>query len=358
MPRIRQILVRGVNWLGDAVMTLPALMRLHEAHPHAGITILTREKLADFWYRQPVVTRVRIIKPSDSLYNTAMDLKEDNYDAALIFPNSPRAALEVWLAGIPRRIGYAAKWRRLFLTQALPQRPGHVSMYKRSSAEIKQRLANEAQPDIYPSEAHHIHQYLHLASALGADPTSFPPYYHVPYYDLPYFQKKFKIPRDLKRLAIIPGAEYGSAKRWPTARFIEVANALHEKYQTHTMILGGFGDESLALDITAGLKGACTNLAGKTTLRELAAMLAASDCVLTNDTGPMHLAAAIGTPVVALFGSTSPDITAPSHGNTQVVQAQPSCAPCFLRECPVDLRCQNDIQTAAVIAAVEKKINL
>ena len=357
MTDLGNILIRGVNWLGDALMSVPALERLREAHPHACITMLTPEKLADFWRLLPVADRVIPIVPGASPRAVSRDIRPLNVDAALILPNSPRAALECWLAKIPRRIGYAAKWRRLFLTQALPPRPGHTPMNKYSPTEIQQRLRKNTKLPEYPPKAHHIHHYLHLAAALEANPEPFPIFLHVHAARIHEFKGDFQIQKDIPLLALVPGAEYGPAKRWPAEHFAFVAKALHKKHGAHALLLGGPGDQAITGEIFAQLPaGTCTDLAGKTTLGDLAAALAASRCVLANDSGPMHLAAAVQTPTIALFGSTSPELTTPgipTDRHIQILRQPPPCAPCFLRQCPIDLRCLQAISPEEAIAALE-----
>ena len=153
-----------------------------------------------------------------------------------------------------------------------------------------------------------------------------------------------------------PGAEYGPAKRWPAERFVAAALALREKTHCRWVVFGGSGDLPLAESIAAGIaRGAgepALNLAGQTSLRQLAAALKICGLVLTNDTGPMHLAAAVGAPVTAIFGSTSPELTGPVFSaRSQVVRWNAPCAPCFRRECPIDLRCLQRIETEQVIEA-------
>ena len=159
-------------------------------------------------------------------------------------------------------------------------------------------------------------------------------------------------------LGLNPGAEYGPAKRWLERRFVAAAVSLQKQTNCRWLIFGGPGDKALAEKITTELRYAgneadgVINLAGKTDLRQLAAALKLCRLLLTNDTGPMHLAAAIGTPVIVPFGSTSPQLTGPIFSSTaQVLQANVPCAPCFLRECPIDFRCMNGIETSQVVEA-------
>ena len=362
MSELGHLLIRGVNWLGDAVMTMPALQRLREAHPYTRFTLLTHEKLADLWCGHPVINDVVTFSNGESPRIVGRRLRNLGIGAALIFPNSLRAAFECWYAKIPRRIGYASKWRRLLLTDALPRHPGHTTMHKRTLREIERRIAKGALPAEFPPKAHHMHHYLCLAAVLGADPVPIVPRVTVSEGEINELKQKFSLPIKTPLLTFIPGAEYGSAKRWPAARFAAVAKTARRERQLHILFLGGLGDQVIAEEIISMLEpSAYTNLTGRTTLRELAVGLAASSCVFTNDTGPMHLAAAVDVPVVALFGSTSPELTSPGlqgegDSKVQILRAPPPCAPCFLRECPLDARCLNNISVESAVSAIDQAL--
>ena len=356
MAELKHLLIRGVNWLGDAVMTLPAIQRLREAHPHARFSLLTDEKLEGLWQGNPVIDNVLTFKDKEPPRAIGRRLRHHNIDTALILPNSPRSALEAWHANIPCRVGYAAKWRRLLLTKAIPSRPGHVPMRKRTLTEIHKRNQNNTPPETHSPDAHHVHQYLHLAKELNADPTPVAPQVFIPQPEIETLKKEFHLPTDTTLLALIPGAEYGPAKRWPPENFAATAQAIQKNHHVHTLLLGGKGDREAANHIETQLDPKSTsNLAGRTSLRQLATALAACRCVLTNDTGPMHLAAAVDTHVIALFASTSPNHTAPGlHGNKKstILHAPPPCAPCFLKNCPIDLPCQKNLKVETAITAI------
>src|SRR5579859_4090117 len=162
-PHPQRVLVRGVNWLGDAVMTTPALQRLREARPDAHITLLTHEKLAAIWQNFPGIDALLTFASNDGAWKISRQLHREKFDLGLVLPNSPRSALELWLAGIPQRIGYARPWRNWFLTQRVQPRPEAVEMRKRSLAEISRLIQSGARSSAAPPiSAHHIFQYLHL----------------------------------------------------------------------------------------------------------------------------------------------------------------------------------------------------
>jgi lipopolysaccharide heptosyltransferase II len=358
MSATENILVRSVNWLGDAIMSTPALMRLRQARPTARITLLSPEKLAGLWEGQPFVDALLTFSGSENVWQVGRRLRAGRFTAGLIFPNSIRSALELWLAGIPQRIGVARAGRSLFLTRTIRPHTGAVAMWKFTVAEIRQRIALNVPAANYPVLAHHVYHYLHLAAALGASPEIMPPRIDVSQETMEEARGKFGLARVQGRpwFGLNPGAEYGPAKRWPAERFVAAARIMQEKTHCRWMVLGGEGDRALADSITSDLARATgqppLNLAGKTSLRELAAVLKICDLVLTNDSGPMHLAAAAGAPVVAIFGSTSPELTGPVFSErAQVVRHPAPCAPCFRRQCPIDLRCLRGIETEQVVAA-------
>jgi heptosyltransferase-2 len=354
MSRAEKILVRGVNWLGDAVMSTPALQRLREAKPGAHVTLLTHEKLAELWREHPALDAVLTFAEGESVWSVGRRLRAERFDLALIFPNSPRTALEAFLARIPERIGYARNARGLLLTRTVPERPGSLRMKKRSRADIDRRIAAKLPRETYPAGAHHVHEYLHLVAVMGGDPSPVPPMLRVKAEEIGAFKERFGIRDRGPLFGLNAGAEYGPAKRWPVERFAEAATRIHTKTNCHWILFGGKGDPVVTDAVEQLLSnslgnGSVTNVAGKTSLRELCAGLAACSLLLTNDTGPMHVAAALGTPVIVPFGSTSPELTGPLGATVGVIMGDVSCAPCFLRECPIDFRCMKAISVEQVV---------
>ncbi|MEO6034571.1 MAG: lipopolysaccharide heptosyltransferase II [Verrucomicrobiota bacterium] len=357
-----KILVRGVNWLGDAVMSMPALMRLREAKPKAHITLLTHQKLGDLWRGNASIDEIKLFSGAENVWQIGRSLRESHFDIALAFPNSHRSALEFWLAGIPERIGYARPFRKFFLTQAVPRREGHLEMRKRSLAEINHLNAQPAgvqSPEISPS-AHHIFQYLHLAATLGAKREAIAPQIVVSDAEISSFHERLRAISNATPsnwLGLIPGAEYGPAKRWPADRFIAAAVKLHEATGCGWIIFGAKDPAtqrvSGELEKILGI-ASVVDFSGKTSVRELCAGMKFCTLVLTNDTGPMHIAAAVGTPVVVPFGSTSSHLTGPGlpgENRNLILQTNAACAPCFRRECPIDFRCLRSITVEDVVGA-------
>ena len=361
-----RILVRGVNWLGDAVMTTPALLRLRERFPAAHVSLLTPEKLSDLWRRHPAVDEVLTFAAGESVFSVSRRLRQGGFTHALVLPNSPRSAIEALLAGIPQRVGYGRPWRNFFLTQAIAPRAGAVKMRKRTAAEIRQLVAtdmNRRNDDrAFTSAAtagHQIHEYLHLAAALGANPEPLAPQLFVMPEEIEAAKKKFGLEKITRPIfGLNPGAEYGPAKRWPVEKFIAAAKEIQQRTNCVWVLFGGKSDATITNEIESAIgnpPAAVFNLAGKTSLSELMALLKLCRVILTNDTGPMHVAAALGTPVVVPFGSTSPELTGPGlpgDPRNHLINSDAPCSPCFLRECPIDFRCLNGIGVDSVVEAV------
>jgi len=347
------------------------LIRLRQAKPQARITLLTSSKLQDLWRGHSAIDSVLTFEPGESVWTVARRLKREGFTIGLALPNSPRSAMELWLARIPQRIGYASRWRRLFLTLALPAVPGAVSMKKLSASEIRRRIENPhpTPAQIIPAAAHQIFHYLHLVKSLGAVAQPLRPELFVTESETSAFLNRFGLPLRNERplFGMNPGAEYGPAKRWPVERYVAAGVEVQKRTHCRWLIFGGGSDRPIADEIAAGLRSdrgsgkalneapGVVNLAGETTLRELCAGLKVCRVLLSNDTGPMHVAAALGTPVVAPFGSTSPELTAPGlpgDPKHRLLKAGVPCSPCFLRECPIDFRCMTGISVDAVIQEI------
>jgi heptosyltransferase-2 len=356
-------------------MTTPALQRLREALPDAHLTLLTHQKLGDLWQHHPSLNAIVTFTEGESPWSIARRLRAEHYQAALVLPNSLRSALQVWLARIPMRVGYARRWRSCLLTQTVARRQGHVDMHKRSASEIN-RLVRSPTTDAHnsprtthhaPRTTHHIHDYLHLSAALGANPEPLPPRLEVTPAEMQQADDAFlsdwrrKAPnlapgKPLILLGLNPGAEYGPAKRWPAQNFAALAREVSGKLPNCLWLaFGGTGDRELCADIARLAGDRVLNLAGKTSLRQLMALLKLCRVVLTNDSGPMHVAAALGTPVVVPFGSTSPELTGPGlpgdPRHALLTSAAP-CSPCFRRTCPIDFRCMTGIAPERLVEAV------
>jgi len=311
------LVVRSPNWLGDAVMALPAVRNLKTLLGDGVLAVATPEKLAALWQACPFVDQVIALEKPKSIGAVAAKLREGKFASAILLPNSLRAALEAWRAGIPQRIGYARGGRGLFLTRTVPV------------------------PERNPARLHQKFYYADLAAALGA-PVDV---------SLPILRLPLAAPAEGRTAALCPGAEYGPAKRWPVENFAAVGQALAER-GFKLVILGASNDRPLATQLTEQLPGA-RNLAGETTLAQFMAELAGAELVVSNDSGAMHVASALGARTVAIFGSTEPALTGPLGPRTAILRHHVPCSPCFLRECPLDFACMTSITPAMVVAAAD-----
>src|SRR5213596_832207 len=312
-----RILIRSSNWLGDAVMSVPAVRAIKNGRPDARVTVAALVNIAPMWKLVPEVDAI-IPLPNDSLLPVVSLLKRQrNFDVAILFPNSLRVALESWLSGIPRRVGYRGHWRRLLLNQTVrePRKPG-------------------------PPE-HHSLRFLRIARECGAET---PNAQRLP--------QTSNIKHQTSKLGLCPGAEYGPAKRWLPERFAEVAAKVSAQSSAQWILFGTKNDMAIGDQIATAIGDHCVNRIGHTTLDQLIDELRECRLVLTNDTGTMHLAALLGVPVVAIFGSTEPRLTGPLGGGHIILRHHVECSPCFLRECPIDFRCMKAVRSQEVADAV------
>ncbi|MGA7274934.1 MAG: lipopolysaccharide heptosyltransferase II [Candidatus Udaeobacter sp.] len=312
-----RILIRSSNWLGDAVMSVPTVRAIKNGRPDAQVTVASPANIAPMWKLVPEVDTI-IPLPNDSLLPVVSLLKRHrNFDVAILFPNSLRVALESWLSGIPRRVGYLGHCRRLLLNQTMrePRKPS-------------------------PPE-HHLPRFLRIARECGAETPNTEP--------LP---RTSNAKPQTSKLGLCPGAEYGPAKRWLPERFAEVAAKVSAQSSAQWILFGTKNDMAIGDQIATAIGDHCVNRIGHTTLDQLIDELRECRLVLTNDTGTMHLAALLGVPVVAIFGSTEPRLTGPLGDGHIILRHHVECSPCFLRECPIDFRCMKAVRSQEVADAV------
>jgi heptosyltransferase-2 len=336
---IKRILVKGTNWVGDTIISFSAVSALRQRFPKARISVLAKARLAELWRANPAVDEVipydmprGLRRPLGELC-IAHILKRKKIDLAVIFPRSFSSALMAFLGGIPRRIGYKSEGRDLLLTEGIT-----------CTAEVLSR--------------HRMYFYLHLIEGLGQGAS--PP---LPALSLNGNQARwaetFLSDNGLEGKVLIginPGATYGQAKCWPPERFAELGRKLKEDHGAFILIFGSsrHQEKSLNADIARGIGGHCLDLSGETSLLQLAALLRSCRLLVTNDTGTMHVAAAVGTRVVAIFGPTDPRTTSPLGEGHVVVRRGVSCSPCLKRVCPADHRCMELISVEDVLEAAQK----
>jgi len=356
------ILVVGPSWVGDMVMAQSLFKALRFKHPNAGIDVLAPEWSAGILQRMPEVRHVIHMPIGHGVFGWSARKQlgrslAGQYQQAYVLPNSWKSALVPWFANIPQRIGYLGEWRLGLLTNA-------------------QRLNKTERPRL-------VDRYVGLAGLDFKD--SFTPSLTVNTHAQASLLKDLGLSAERPILALCAGAEYGPAKRWPARYYAEVAQSHIEKgWQVWLMgsandadtnqeilqalaLLNRSGDSSfpeLAVGSLASIRESAAspdtnksimNLAGKTTLAQAVDLLALARLVVTNDSGLMHLAAAVGVPVVAVYGSSDPSYTPPLSPQAKVVRLDLDCSPCFKKTCPLGhTNCLNELHPQAVLEATEE----
>jgi len=334
-----KILIRATNWVGDAIMALPALRAVRERFADAQIAIVVRPYVADIYRDQEICNQLIPYDP-ESLHagfsgreRLAAELRAQKFDVALLLQNAFDAAWLAWRANIPERIGYARDGRSLLLTKAVPlprigETPTHEKFY------YLELLRRAGWLDSLRDESF-IGLSVPEEKRRSADE----------------FLRKSGARQGALRMAIGAGASYGSAKCWQPSRFADVANRLQSEVNADVILFGTAAEVAVSTAIAAEMGRPPVNLTGKTTIADLPALLSQCHLFIGNDSGAMHVAAAVGLPIVAVFGPTDPLGTAPVTPCCSIVQQKPYCSPCFLRRCPTDHRCMKAITAGMVEAA-------
>ena len=370
------MLVRGVNWIGDAVMTLPALKALRKTYPESKISLLVKPSVAAIFEKDPSIDEIILYEErfqgAFGKFMLFQRLRKKHFSRAILFQNAFDAALITFLAGIPHRMGYSRDGRGFLLTKPI--------------------LFNDDD-----RKMHHIDYYLNLLRSLGIHGKKTQPWIYLSLEERLNARNALS---GLKRpvLGINPGAAYGSAKRWLPDRFAEVADWFIHDTGGSVILFGAKSEEGVSQEIEKMVEGrkskpawalrrqsggkgegrslhdttlttrivsiqaedvnnSLLNLAGETSLRELISVISECDVFLSNDSGPMHVAYAVGTPLVALFGSTDPGLTGPAGEGSVVIHHPLSCSPCFERTCKErDLRCMYAITSDEVFLAIKKML--
>ncbi|MFO7188306.1 MAG: lipopolysaccharide heptosyltransferase II [Pseudomonadota bacterium] len=329
-------LIVAPNWIGDALLAQPLFARLREQRPGERIDALAPPWTAPVLGRMPEIDEV-IQSPFDhgefklaARWRLGRRLKERGFARAIVLPNSWKSALVPFFAGIPERIGYVGEARYGLLN-------------------VIHKLDEKALPLM-------AERYAKLAE----DPSE-PPQRPLPRVRLRVDEAnliinigRLGLDRSRPVVAMCPGAEYGPAKRWPTRHFATLARKLRARGKT-VWLFGSQKDRPVADEIVALSDGACVNLCGRTNLASAIDLMSVAQCVVTNDSGLMHVAAALGRPIVALYGSSSPHHTPPLSPNARLVTLSLECSPCYQRECPLGhFKCLNDLEPERVAAEIDK----
>ncbi len=344
--RFRRVLIRGTNWIGDAVMSVPAIREIRRIFPRAHIALLVRPWVRDVYSAAAFVDEVLVYDTDGAhrgilgRHRLVLTLKPRGFDLAILLQNAFDAAALAWWARIPCRIGYGRDARAFLLTHPVTVDPEvrrvHQAYYYLGILAgmkwIGQRLWNDQQ--------------YRLKIDLGVCDSD-----RAGARDL---LRLHGIEAGERLIGLNAGATYGGAKRWLPDRFARVAEHLADSQRARVVMLGSKMEQRIVQDVAARMAVPCLNLAGQTTLGLLMGVLKECSLLITNDSGPMHLAAALGVPQVAVFGSTSEIATGPVSDVAEVVKNPVDCSPCFLRECPIDFRCMTGIDVARVIEAAER----
>src|SRR5215212_2459740 len=327
---IKRVVVRGTNWVGDSVMTVPALRALRRVLPDATITLAIRPGASGIFSEADYIDDVL---PYDrkgvlSVIPQIREWRRRKFDVALLFQNAFEAALIPFLAGVPLRLGYATESRQALLTHPLPL------------------------PD-WRSSKHEIFYYLYLVTALEQmlfgrsdvcedEPDASIQISESRKAEAAELLRAYGVSEMEPVVAICPGSINSRAKRWPSERFAALADRFIDS-RRKVLLIGSKDEIDVSEDVVQRMRNQPVVLTGKTSLDQITAVLDRADLIVTNDTGPAHIGAALGRPTIVIFGPTNPLTTRPFAPDAEVLRHPPDCAPCMLRDCPIDHRCMTAI---------------
>lgn len=330
-----RIAVRVPNWIGDSVLAIPTIKSLKRNFPSSNIFIVSKSWVKDIFLNLDFVHEIVTVPDQNSpnsFRSAAKKLKKYHFDAGLLLTNSFLSALLFTLAGIPKRWGYTRDGRQLLLTE----------------------------PVSYKNPRKQIHQVLYYQNILTG--LGFKTY--LPKLELAVteqekaqaadFLRSYDFDPAKKTIILNPGAYFGPAKRWPVSQYTALAEMLQKKASLNLLLIGSRAEKELAQAIMDSLKKKPVNIAGKTSLRMLAAIMSLSDVVVSNDSGPMHISNALGIPVVALFGPTVPAATRPFQQPYALIKKEVPCWPCSYRTCPYEHLCMLKITPEEVFSECER----
>jgi heptosyltransferase-2 len=330
-----KIVARAPNWVGDSILALPAMSTLKKNFPDAEVWVAAQDWVKDLFLMSDMFAGALPL-PNHAGFKTVQDsaksIRDLHFDLGILFTNSFASALVFFLGKIPQRWGYKKDGRGLLLTKGIP-----VQLKKNRS--------------------HQAHYYLDLLSGLGL--KEFPEEFTLPIGQrerarTEEWLKSQKIQTEKPLIILNPGAYYGSAKRWPPDRYAKLASLLQQRNHAQILIIGSIDEAPLAESISSLMNKSPLILTGKTSLSELAALLSFADLFITNDSGPMHMANFLKTPLVALFGPTEPTRTGPFQQPALVIHKGAPCWPCSYRQCPFDHRCMLNISPEEVFQKCQK----
>lgn len=341
--KIKKVLVRATNWIGDAVMTTPAVATIRKNLPDAEITLLAMGWVADVFASSPHVDKIILYDKKErhkgvtGKIRLGLELRKEKFDAAILLQNAFEAAFITLLANIPIRAGYTTDGRGLLLTHGVRKQPGI-------------------------DKKHQVHYYQEMLQGLGFTPA--PDKQELFIADdrrqaAESFLRDKNVAKEELLVGLNPGAAYGPAKRWPAGKYGELAGKLnHDHHNITVLVFGTEADQDAAQTISSSVDPQkIINLTGKTTLIQAMALIARCNCFVTNDSGLMHVAAALQIPLVAVFGSTNHITTAPFSQKAIIVRKDLPCSPCMKTHCPLNhFQCMEKISVDEVKDQVLKTL--
>ncbi len=347
---IKRIVVRGTNWVGDAVMTIPALRKLRGLFPDAHITLAARSLTEGLFTDADFLDDLQLHRQTGvlSVIGQVREWRKRDFDLAILFPNSFEAALVAFLAAVPSRIGYATDGRRMLLTHPLNlpewRSSRHEVFYYLEIIEQLERIVGDQNAIQGGEPVSYLNRSLDGAPdgslrVSDARRAAAVDLLHV------YGTEGIRIDDQNGRpvIALCPGSINSRAKRWPAERYAAIADRFIDELGAEVLLVGSKDELDVSLEVDRHMRRKAVLLTGQTELAEAVAVLSVVDLLVTNDTGPAHIASALGRPTLVIFGPTNPLTTRPFSPLGEIVRHPPDCAPCMLRDCPIDHRCMTAI---------------
>ena len=335
---LNKILIRGTNWIGDAVMTLPAVASVRAAYPGAHLSVLAKPPVSDiykmFSAADEILPYPRKFDNAPGVLRLAYSLRPKKFDAAILLQNAIEAAIIAYVAGIGVRAGYSTDGRGFLLTHPV-----------RRSADILR--------------VHQIDYYLEMVKALGCADVDHSLRLETSLSTAATREilRKYLPENNRPLIGIAPGAMYGPAKRWLPERFAQAGESLAKKLDAQVLLFGGGDDWETAELVRGQAQTDMMNLAGRTSLEDSVYLISQCRLFLSNDSGLMHVAGGLNIPTVAIFGSTNPVTTSPAGERTTLVRKETPCSPCLKKTCPTDFRCMTAVTVEDVVEAALTQIN-
>lgn len=330
---IERVVVRGTNWVGDAVMTIPALRELRRVLPHAHITLATRSWsqgiFSDADFIDELLVYDRGARDFGAVWQQTRAWRKRSFDLALLFQNAFEAALIATLVGVPNRLGYATDNRRLLLTH-----PIELPAWRGARHEVFYYLniINELEESLYGAS-----DIMNNAPVFALEVSE------ARRNDARSILREHGARADHTLVALCPGSTNSRAKRWPANNYAALADQVIEHAGVEVLLVGAPDEKNVSQEVATQMRYEPVMLTGRTSLAQLTAVLSQVDLLVTNDTGPAHIAAALERPTIVIFGPTDPTTTRPFSNSAEIIRRPPACAPCMLRDCPIDHRCMTAI---------------